>query len=482
MSNVRSSIVWSFTSKYLTTILAFGSVVVLARLLTPEEIGIYSIAAAFFTIGQHFRDFGIGSYIIQEKELTKEKLTSAFTLSIGICWSLGLLFIVTSGFISDFYQREELNEIFFWLELCFFIMPFGALSKAMLKRQMEFKKILVVDVSSASVHAAVGITAAYLGYGYMSLAWASFAGISASIVILVFLRPANMPWLIGFSEIRNVVTFGWKISTSNIAGYLMSVAPEIVVGKIFGAPAVAILGKATSSTTMFRQLIFQAIANVAEPVFAENNRDGGSAKDPFLFATSCLIAISWPFFAFMALNSDGIILFLFGEQWMEAVPLLQIMCIAAMIQAVTSFVPTYLVSVGKVGRIAKLQILFFIFGTASILMGAMVSLQYVCIAVVADRVLQTICYSWDILKDLNVSLGEFGRLLIKVSVVTVFSMVAPVFIYLTPYFDSLNIFVSLFVSALFSGFGWLIAVHLTKHEIGDELVKVYVSIGIVSTD
>lgn len=480
MSNVRSSIVWSFTSKYLTTILAFASVVVLARLLTPEQIGIYSIAAAFFTIGQHFRDFGIGSYIVQEKDLTKEKLTSAFSLSIAICWSLGLLFVVTSGFISDFYEREELNDIFFWLELCFFIMPFGALSKAMLRRQMEFKKILVVDVSSAAVHATVGITAAYLGYGYMSLAWASFAGISTSIAILVFLRPANMPWLVGFSEIRNVVTFGWKVTTANITSYLMEVAPEIIVGKVFGAPAVAILGKATSSTTMFRQLIFQAIANVAEPVFAESNREGGSTKSPFLFATSCLIAISWPFFAFMALNADGIILFLFGDQWVEAVPLLQIMCVAAMISAITSFVPTYLVSVGKVGRIAKLQILFFIFGTSSILLGAMVSLQYVCFAVVADRILRACCYSWDIFKDLNASLEEFGILLIKVSVVTVFSMVAPVIIYLTPYFDSMNMVMSLSISALFSVFGWLIAVHLTKHEIGDELVKVYIALGIVN--
>jgi O-antigen/teichoic acid export membrane protein len=472
--------VWSFTSKYLTTILAFGSVVVLARLLTPEQIGIYSIAAAFFTIGQHFRDFGIGSYIVQEKDLTKEKLMSAFSLSIGVCWSLGLLFILSSGLISDFYGRDELNDIFFWLELCFFIMPFGALSKAMLKRQMEFKKILVVDVSSAAVHATVGITAAYLGYGYMSLAWASFAGISTSIGILVFLRPASMPWLIGFSEIRNVVSFGWKITTANITGHLMGVAPEIIVGKVFGAPAVAILGKATSSTTMFRQLIFQAIANVAEPVFAENNREGGSTKSPFLFATSCLIAISWPFFSFMALHADGIILFLFGAQWVEAVPFLQIMCVAAMIQAITSFVPTYLVSVGKVGRIAKLQIIFFSFGVSTILLGAMVSLQYVCFAIVADRILRTCCYSWDIFKDLNTSLEEFGRLLIKVSVVTFFSMVAPVIMYLTPYFDSMNIVMSLFISALLSVFCWLIAVHLTKHEIGDELVKVYTVLGIIN--
>ncbi|MBL4584184.1 MAG: lipopolysaccharide biosynthesis protein [Pseudomonadales bacterium] len=481
MSNVRASIAWSFLSKYLTTILAFGSVVVLARLLTPEQIGIYSIAAAFFTIGQHFRDFGIGSYLIQEKDLTRDKLKSAFALSIAVCWSLGLLFIVSSSYISDFYDRPELDEIFIWLEFCFFIMPFGALPKAMLKREMKFKAMLIVDVSSSVVHAATGLIAAYLGYGYMSLAWASFAGISTSILVVLFFRPASMPWGLGFSEITHIAKFGWRITTSNIAGHLRGVAPELIVGRMFGAPAVAILGKATSSTNMFRQLIFQGIDNVATPVFAENNRDGGDPKGPFIFASSCLLAISWPFFGFMGLNASEIILFLFGDQWVDAVPLLEVMCLAAMIQTITSFVPTYLVSVGQVGRMAKLQILFLVTGTTLILLGAMYSLYYVCLAVVLQKVIELYCYSKDMRLALKVSSREIVAVLSKVSVITVSAMIGPVAIYAAGEFYQVSIYVVLILGGGLSLIGWLLAIHLTRHEISDELFKIYRTVGIVKS-
>ena len=111
----RINLAWSLFSRYLNMVLQFITIVILARLLTPEEIGIYAIAAAFFSIGQIVRDFGISEYITQEKELTHERIASAFTISLMICWSLAVLFVLIGPWVSAFYERDELEELFYWL-------------------------------------------------------------------------------------------------------------------------------------------------------------------------------------------------------------------------------------------------------------------------------------------------------------------------------------------------------------------------------
>ena len=77
-SRIRKSLFWSFLERYVGIALTFVSFPILARLLTPAEIGIYSVSVAFVTFAHVVRDFGVAHYIIQEKDLSTQRMRAMF--------------------------------------------------------------------------------------------------------------------------------------------------------------------------------------------------------------------------------------------------------------------------------------------------------------------------------------------------------------------------------------------------------------------
>ena len=78
----------------------FVSILILARLLTPEQIGIYTVAVATISLAQMVRDFGVSQYLIQEKALSREKVAAALSLTASIAWVLGILIFAAAPYIS----------------------------------------------------------------------------------------------------------------------------------------------------------------------------------------------------------------------------------------------------------------------------------------------------------------------------------------------------------------------------------------------
>lgn len=467
-NSVRTSLAWSFASRYLTVALNFTSVVVLARLLTPEEIGIYSIAVAFFAIGLIVRDFGISEYIIQETDLTQEKLSSAFTVSLSICWSLAILFLLISTSVSEFYDRPELLQIFNWLVANFILIPFGTITLSMLKRQMEFKKLLLIEVSSGITHTTVGITAAYLGYSYMSLAWASVSGTFTTVFLLGFFRPKQLPWLPGIGQVRSVLNFGARVGWGNMAGYLSKVVPELIIGKVFGAHSVAILGKGLSTTQMFTDLVSKAIVQVMGPAFANTNRTNGDLKAAFLASTFAMTGIAWPFFSFFIVMAEPIILFLFGDQWMESVPLLKVASGASILLFSCSLTERVLISRGKANRFAYLYTAQLAIMILLVLIASSYSLYAVVWAIFIERAARVLLQARELKKEIQIKFSEYLPVLTKGSLVAVISMIPPLFFQLNIE-KGIPIFFELLLTGFLSFCFWLAAVYLVNHPLSREI-------------
>lgn len=469
-NSVRSSLAWSFASRYLTVALNFTSVVVLARLLTPEEIGIYSIAVAFFAIGQIIRDFGISEYIIQEVNLTQEKLSSAFTVSLSICWSLAVLFFFISTSVSDFYGRPELSMIFHWLVANFILIPFGTITLSMLKRQMDFKKLLLIEVSSGVVHTTVGITAAYLGYSYMSLAWASVSGTFTTVFLLGFFRPKQLPWIPGIGQVRAVMNFGARVGWGNMAAYLSKVVPELIVGKAFGAHSVAILGKGLSTTQMFTDLVERAVIQVIAPAFAKTNRINGDLKKAFISSTFAMTGVAWPFFVFFIIMAKPIILFLFGEQWVESVPLLQVASGASILLFSCGFTDRVLISRGRANRFAYLNTAQLAITICLILIASNHSLYAIVWAIFGERAFRVVLQARELKREIHIKFSEYLPILSKSGLVALISMVPSLFFQLNIE-QGMPVFIELLLTGILSFCFWLAAVYLVNHPLSLEINK-----------
>jgi O-antigen/teichoic acid export membrane protein len=113
MSKVRKSILFSLGQNYASFALQFAVSIILARLLNPSEIGLYSIAAVLIGFASSMRDFGISSYIIQERDLTPDKIRAAFTLTLFTAWTLALVILLGSNYLrhKNVHKMSENNLI-----------------------------------------------------------------------------------------------------------------------------------------------------------------------------------------------------------------------------------------------------------------------------------------------------------------------------------------------------------------------------------
>src|SRR6476620_8888346 len=107
MISSKKTIGISFAGQYLELVLHFLSVLVLARILSPEEVGVYSVAAFLMAVLHAFRDFGVPQYLIQEHELTTEKIRAAMGVMIILALAVALVLFLSSWAIAEFYGNPE---------------------------------------------------------------------------------------------------------------------------------------------------------------------------------------------------------------------------------------------------------------------------------------------------------------------------------------------------------------------------------------
>ena len=327
MTSIKKALSWTFASNYLTIFIRFFSVAVVARLLSPDEIGIFSIALAGFGFLQIFRDFGVGIYIVQHKNLKPTDLAATYAVSLMICWFLAVVAYFSADVIGTFYGRYEIAEIFKYLAFNLMLIPFGTVNLSLLKRKRMFKHIAMIDVSSATLSSLSVVIFAYNGYSYLSPALGSIVGCLTTVLISNIFRQKELPFLPSLKGINQVFKFGSLISSSNIVTHISQTGPELIIGKTFGIEAVAFFNKGASTAQLVNRFILKSVSSVSSPFFAEYFRtDISKLSVLFLKFQDYIVVTAWPFLIFIAYFSHETMLLLYGPQWTTTAELLPYFC------------------------------------------------------------------------------------------------------------------------------------------------------------
>jgi lipopolysaccharide exporter len=356
MTSVRRALALSLIERYLLLVLALASNMALARLLTPEQIGVYSVSMAVLGLAQVLRDFGIGSYLVQARDLDEELTGTAFSLSMALG---SLLFIVTmtaAPFVADFYRDARVGST---LRICafnFLLLPLTTVSLALLRRALQFKRLLYVMISAALVGAAVSIGLALLGAGVDALAWGAVSGNAATVLGLWIIRPP-----LGFPRPRMgawraLLGFGGQVSVTGLVTSVAMDMNDLVVGKVLGFQPVAILSRAQGLMNIFNRDLMGAIRNVALPAFAKAHRDGVALQQPYASSVAMVTVFAWPFHALVSIYALEVLHLLYGSQWHSAAPLVPLFCAAGAVAAVNALTPNLLTAVGRIDLVTRVEL------------------------------------------------------------------------------------------------------------------------------
>lgn len=357
MSSVRSSLAFSLADSYLGVVLQLASTLIISRLLTPTEIGIFSVAAVLAALASTFRDFGVAEYLIQEKNLTPDKIRAALTANITISWLMAILLFASSGMVADFYSQPGVAEVMRILSVSFLLIPFGAVTMAYFRRELNYRPIFIAGVLANITSFAVAVSAALAGLGYLSLAWSSLAGVIVTVLVSLIARPKDFPRWPGLKGMRDVAHFGKHASGIYFVGQIGRSAPEAVIGRALDMASVAFFSRANGLMEIFNKTVLRAVVPVCLPYFSKAARANQETKIGYLKATCLLTGVGWPFFLYIGLIAYSAIRLLYGPQWMESVPLAQILCLAAILELPYYLASEVVIAEGRIDQSNRLQFL-----------------------------------------------------------------------------------------------------------------------------
>lgn len=358
MTSVRRALGLSLAERYAMIAIGLLSSMIIARLLTPEEVGIYSVSLAVIGIAQVLRDFGIGNYLIQVKDLTDKHISTAFGFSLLMGGSLFIIVILAAPYAGSFYSDERLVQTMRLSALNFIVLPFCSISLSLLNRDMLFSRIVTVNLIAAVFALAATISLAYNGHGPNSMAIGAVVGNVITGIGAWIARTDRKLLLPGLSEWRAILNFGGQSSIASVVTTIAIDINDLAIGKLMGFGPVAMFSRAQSLTNMFSANIIAAVRRVAYPAFSRAHREGESLETRYVSSVAALTVMAWPFYGFGALYSLELLRLLFGSQWDEAAGLMPFFCIAGFFSASSNLILTAVMAVGRIDLVTKSELIF----------------------------------------------------------------------------------------------------------------------------
>lgn len=303
------------------------AVLVLARFLSPTDYGLFAMVVAVIGVGEVLRDFGLSPAAIQAARLTREQRDNLFWLNSGAGLALSLAAAAAAPLIAAAYGRPEVLGITLALAPSFLLSGLATQYRADLTRRMCFTDLAVAEIASSVVGFGSGVVFALLGYGYWALVLQQMiAGVVALVLYVIRARWVPRGWSRS-APMRDLLTFGWSLFSSQLLTYLAGNLDAMIVGSRFGAVQLGLYNRGLQLIRVPMNQMRAPMTTVAQPVLASLQSDRARYLE---FASRAQLAVCYPILSAMALvvAAPGPIAHVaLGERWLNVVPYLRLIAI-----------------------------------------------------------------------------------------------------------------------------------------------------------
>lgn len=315
-------------------VVQFGGIILLARLLSPEDYGVMAMVTALVGICEILRDFGLSSAAIQAKSLSREQRDNLFWLNSGIGLVLGLCVFAGAGLIADFYHEPRLAAVSQVMSVTFLLSGMNTQYRAHLSRELQFGRLAMSDVGGQSLGLIAGVLGALAGFGYWALVLQQVVGSAIGLIV----SAVASHWLPGRPRrnvpMRDFLTFGGNLMAAQMLGYVSQNIGQVIIGYRIGAEALGLYNRAFQLLMMPLNQINAPATTVALPVLSklQNERERYSAF--LLRGQTVMVHIIVAVFSFACAQGSPLIVLFLGEQWRPAVPIFQVLTVGGIFQVV----------------------------------------------------------------------------------------------------------------------------------------------------
>jgi O-antigen/teichoic acid export membrane protein len=343
-------VAWTAGMKWGTQVLSWASTLIVARLLTPADYGLFGMAMVFQGFLAPIYDVGLSAAVIQRRDLTDEQIARLGGLVLLYGAGFALLTVLLAGPIAVFYREPAVRWILYVVAGASAIDTLQTIPRALLARQLRFRTIAWIDGLQSVLITGVTLTLAFAGYGYRALVYGVAVGAVLSTVFAVFAAPHRYAWPRRGSGVGGAMTYGWHVALSRVGWYIYSNADFAIVGRVLGKVALGAYTFGWTIATIPVDRVASLVGRVIPSVFATIQHNVAAMRRYFFGISEGLAFVVLPLSFGLAVTADDFVLLVLGDHWREAIEPLRLLAFYGGFRSLAAVLSPVLVATGHAKR------------------------------------------------------------------------------------------------------------------------------------
>ncbi|MFC3607954.1 lipopolysaccharide biosynthesis protein [Stutzerimonas tarimensis] len=367
----------------------FGSIVILARLLSPDDYGLMAMIMVVVGLGDVLREFGLSSAAIQARDVSPQQRTNLFWINSAVGLLLAAAIIALSPAIAAFYDQPALQSIAVAMSLTFIFSGLATQFRAQLNREMRFNRLMTAEIAGMAAGLGIGVSMALADQGYLALVGQQIGQHGVTLVAMVIAGR----WWPGLPRrgagMAPFLRYGWNVMNTQLIGYAARNVDSLIIGRQFGAELLGLYNRAYQLLMLPLNQINAPSTTIALPVLSRLQNQPERYDAFLLHGQSTMLHLLVGGLAFGIAQAEPLILLVLGERWAATVPLFQALAVGGVFQAAGYASYWVFLSKGLTGSHLRFTLISRPLLILFIVLGAQWGVQGVAIAYSAG-----LCITW----------------------------------------------------------------------------------------
>lgn len=324
-----SGVRWTGFSSLLTSLLQLLQILILARLLSPEEFGLMAMILVVLRIGNPLVEAGLTQAVIFKQHLQTTELSTLYWTNLLLGFLTWFAVYGSAEYIASFFRTPDLIPLLRWASLAFLIGPLGQQFHALITKQLSFKIVSKIQIASYLTEFITSITLAISGYGVYALIGGYLGRVTMHTLCNLWIgKRIYTPVLIfDFRATWPLIRYGLFEAGNQLANLVSTQIDKLLIGRLLGASALGLYTIAWELVAFPIARISPVITKVAFPVYARLQNDRSQLNRYYQQAVSTLLLINVPALLGLALVAEEFLALFYGEEWIAAAPALTLLCL-----------------------------------------------------------------------------------------------------------------------------------------------------------
>lgn len=324
---MRKNLIWAGSLRIIVRGLGILKTVILARLLTPSQFGIFGIAFLILGILEMVTETGVNVILIQENKKIDDYINTGWIVSIVRGVIISILIIIFTPLIVSFFNSPESKNILYLTALIPLLRGFINPAVIQYQKNLQFGNEFKFRSVIVFVEVAASVVIALITKSENALVWGMVCSVITEIIMSFVIIKPRPKFKFDFVKLKNMINLGKWITGAKVFDYLFAHLDDIIVGKLMGAYSLGIYQQSYRITSLPVIEISESVQRVTFPHYSKMIENKESIKSTYLKTLIYTVCLVVPFALILYLFPTQIIMLVYGSDWLSAVPVIKVLAI-----------------------------------------------------------------------------------------------------------------------------------------------------------